>query len=48
MNNLLGNDNSNLLRAGLKVEVYIINSVNDNTLRIANRSYYTGEGEYDL
>jgi HlyD family secretion protein len=42
-------DNQNeLLRAGLKVDVYIIHSVQENVLRIANRSYYTGPEEYEL
>jgi HlyD family secretion protein len=42
-------DNQNeLLRSGLKVDVYVIHAVQEETLRIANRSYYTGPGEYDL
>ncbi|MDR3267285.1 MAG: efflux RND transporter periplasmic adaptor subunit [Tannerella sp.] len=42
-------DNANeILRSGLKVDVYIINAINEETLRIANRSYYMGVGEYDL
>ncbi|GHT21308.1 ABC transporter permease [Bacteroidia bacterium] len=45
---LLDDNQHELLRSGLKVDVYIINSIQENALRIANRSYYTGTGEYDL
>ncbi len=36
------------LRAGLKTDVYVITSFKEQALRIANGSYYTGKGEYDL
>lgn len=36
------------LRSGLKADVFIINSVKDDAVRIANRSYYRGPGRYDL
>ncbi len=36
------------LRAGLKTDVYVISSFKEQALRIANGSYYTGKGEYDL
>jgi HlyD family secretion protein len=45
---MLDDNKNELLRSGLKVDVYIINSIQENTLRIANRSYYTGPGDYDL
>ncbi|MDR1371607.1 MAG: HlyD family efflux transporter periplasmic adaptor subunit [Dysgonamonadaceae bacterium] len=45
---LLDSNDSPLLRSGLKVDVYVINSIEDSALRIANRSYYTGAGEYDM
>ncbi len=44
----LKNDHSPRLRSGLKTDVYIMNAVKENVLRIANGSYYTGAGEYDL
>jgi HlyD family secretion protein len=45
---LLDDNQNELLRSGLKVDVYIISSIREETLRIANRSYYTGAGEYEL
>jgi HlyD family secretion protein len=45
---LLDDNRNEVLRSGLKVDVYIINAIQENTLRIANRSYYIGPGEYDL
>lgn len=36
------------LRSGLKADLFIINSVKDGALRIANRSYYRGPGRYEL
>jgi HlyD family secretion protein len=46
---VLLDDNANeLLRSGLKVDVYVINAIQESALRIANRSYYTGAGEYEL
>lgn len=44
----LKNDHNPRLRSGLKTDVYIMNSVKENVLRIANGSYYAGAGEYDL
>ncbi|MDR1563102.1 MAG: efflux RND transporter periplasmic adaptor subunit [Dysgonamonadaceae bacterium] len=42
-------DNANtLLRSGLKVDVYVINSIESDAMRISRRSYYTGAGDYDL
>jgi HlyD family secretion protein len=45
---LLDDNRNEMLRSGLKVDVYVINAIQENTLRIGNRSYYTGPGEYDL
>jgi HlyD family secretion protein len=36
------------LRAGLKTDVHVISSYKEQALRIANGSYYTGKGEYEL
>lgn len=44
----LENNRHELLRSGLKVDVYVVHAVQESVLRIANRSYYTGAGEYDL
>lgn len=41
------NDNPKL-RSGLKADVYVINSIKENTLRIANRVYYHGPGKYEM
>jgi HlyD family secretion protein len=37
-----------LLRPGLKVDVYVVNSIKMDVVRIPNRSFYSGSGEYDL
>lgn len=42
------NDNSPRLRSGLKTDVYIMNALKEGVVRIANGSYYTGRGEYEL
>ena len=36
------------LRSGLKADVFVINSVKEDVVRIANRSYYRGPGSYEL
>jgi HlyD family secretion protein len=36
------------LRSGLKTDVYVMNAIKDDVIRIANASYYTGKGEYSL
>ena len=41
-------DNHKRLRSGLKTDVYVMNAVKDDVLRIANSSYYVGKGEYEL
>ena len=44
----LEEDNHRRLRSGLKTDVYVMNSVKDDVMRIANASYYVGKGEYDV
>ena len=44
----LEEDNHRRLRSGLKTDVYVMNAVKDDVLRIANSSYYVGTGEYEL
>ena len=44
----LEEDNHKRLRSGLKTDVYVMNAVKDDVIRIANSSYYVGKGEYEL
>ena len=44
----LSDDNNKRLRSGLKTDVYVMNAIKEEVLRIANGSYYVGKGEYDL
>lgn len=44
----LEEDNHRRLRSGLKTDVYVMNAVKDDVMRIANASYYVGKGEYDI
>lgn len=44
----LDEDSGNSLRPGLKADVYVVTSIKENVLKIANRAYYSGPGEYDL
>ena len=44
----LEEDNHKRLRSGLKTDVYVMNAVKDDVLRIANSSYDVGKGEYEL
>lgn len=44
----LEEDNHRRLRSGLKTDVYVMNAIKDDVLRIANGSYYKGPGEYEL
>jgi HlyD family secretion protein len=44
----LEEDNHQRLRSGLKTDVYVMNAIKEDVLRIANASYYTGRGEYEL
>jgi HlyD family secretion protein len=36
------------LRSGLKTDVYVLSSVKENVMRIANGAYYMNAGDYDL
>ena len=44
----LEDDSNSRLRSGLKTDVYVMNAVKVDVLRIANSSYYVGRGEYEL
>lgn len=44
----LKEDNNKRLRSGLKTDVYVMNAVKEDVMRIANASYYVGRGEYEL
>lgn len=44
----LNEDNNKRLRSGLKTDVYVMNTVKEGVLRLANASYYVGRGEYEL
>lgn len=44
----LMDDNNRRLRSGLKTDVYVMNAVKEDVMRIANASFYVGRGEYDL
>ena len=44
----LVDDNNRRLRSGLKTDVYVMNAVKEDVVRIANASYYVGRGEYEL
>lgn len=41
-------DSNKRLRSGLKTDVYVMNAVKEDVMRIANASYYVGRGEYEL
>lgn len=44
----LNEDNNRRLRSGLKTDVYVMNAVKEDVMRVANASYYVGRGEYEL
>ena len=44
----LKEDNHRRLRSGLKTDVYVMNDVKEDVMRIANGSFYVGRGEYEL
>ena len=44
----LEEDNHKRLRSGLKTDIYVMNAVKDDVLRLATSSYYVGKGEYEL
>ncbi len=44
----LKDDNNHRLRSGLKTDVYVMNAVKEDVMRMANASFYVGRGEYQL
>ena len=44
----LEDDSNRRLRSGLKTDVYVMNAVKEDVMRVANASYYVGRGEYEL
>lgn len=44
----LNDDSNRRLRSGLKTDVYVMNAVKEDVMRLANASYYMGRGEYEL
>ena len=44
----LDDDSSGRLRSGLKTDVYVMDAVKVDVMRIANASYYVGPGDYNL
>ncbi|MGM9759809.1 MAG: efflux RND transporter periplasmic adaptor subunit [Parabacteroides sp.] len=44
----LTEDNHKRLRSGLKTDVYVMNAIKEEVLRIANGSYFVGKGTYEL
>lgn len=44
----LNENNHRRLRSGLKTDVYVMNAVKEDVMRITNASYYVGRGEYEL
>lgn len=44
----LNDDSHRRLRSGLKTDVYVMNAVKEDVIRLANASYYMGRGEYEL
>ncbi|MDH6357822.1 efflux RND transporter periplasmic adaptor subunit [Parabacteroides sp. PF5-9] len=44
----LEEDNHRRLRSGLKTDVYVMNAIKEDVMRIVNGSYYIGKGEYEL
>ncbi|MBQ7350523.1 MAG: HlyD family efflux transporter periplasmic adaptor subunit [Bacteroides sp.] len=44
----LADDSHKRLRSGLKTDVYVMNAVKEDVMRIANASYYVGRGDYEL
>ncbi len=47
-NVFLDESSDSVLRPGLKADVYVVISMKENVLKIANRAYYSGPGEYDM
>ncbi|MDL2208064.1 efflux RND transporter periplasmic adaptor subunit [Parabacteroides sp. OttesenSCG-928-O15] len=36
------------LRSGLRTDIYVMNAIKEDVMRITNSSYYSGKGEYEL
>lgn len=45
---MLKDPGNSRLRSGLKTDIYVIQEIRENTLRIKNSGYYMGKGIYDL
>lgn len=44
----LDDDDNARLRSGLKTDVYVMNAIKQDVMRIANGPYYSGQGSYEL
>jgi len=44
----LDEDDNARLRSGLKTDVYVMNAIKQDVMRIANGPYYSGQGAYEL
>lgn len=44
----LHDDSHRRLRSGLKTDVYVMNAVKEDVMRLPNAAYYMGRGEYEL
>lgn len=44
----LKDDSHKRLRSGLRTDVFVVNSIKENVLRLPNASYYVGAGAYNL
>lgn len=44
----LDEDDNKRLRSGLKTDVYVMNAIKQDVMRIANGPYYSGQGTYEL
>ena len=44
----LDEDDNTRLRSGLKTDVYVMNAIKQDVMRIANGPYYSGQGAYEL
>ncbi|MEG1660066.1 MAG: HlyD family efflux transporter periplasmic adaptor subunit [Bacteroides sp.] len=44
----LTDDHHKRLRSGLKTDVYVMNAVKEDVMRLANASFYVGRGDYEL
>lgn len=44
----LEDDNHSRLRSGLRTDVYVMNAIKEEVMRIANGTYYSGKGGYEL